>query len=94
MFINMNDVFEVYEATFEIYVEDKLINKQVAQAPKEMLMATFIQTAKQIRSDKRPMKIKMIVLDVIWDRFENKQKVLNNEVSASNDAMISWEEGR
>lgn len=30
MFINMNDVFEVYEATFEIYVEDKLINKQVA----------------------------------------------------------------
>ena len=94
MFINMNDAFEIYEVVFEIYIEDKLVNRQTSQAPKEMLIAQFIQTAKQIRNDKRPIKIKMIVPDVIWDRFENKQKILNNEVSASNDAMISWEEGR
>lgn len=94
MFINMNDAFKIYEVVFEIYIEDKLVNRQTSQAPKEMLIAQFIQTAKQIRNDKRPIKIKMIVPDVIWDRFENKQKILNNEVSASNDAMISWEEGR
>lgn len=86
------DEFEIYKVAFEIYIEDKLVQKQVLQAPKEILMAQFLQTAQQIRNDSRPMKIKMIVPDVIWDNFENKKKVLNNEVSASNDAMVSWEE--
>lgn len=84
--------FETYEVTFEIYIGDKLVNQQAMQAPKEMLMINFIQTAEQIGNDQRPMKIKMIVQDIIWDNFENKQKVLNNEVSFSNNAMISFEE--
>ena len=76
----------------EVYIEDKLTNRQQMQAPKEILMANFMQTAKQIRSDNRPIKIKMIRQEIIWDNFENKQRVLNNEVSASNDAMVAWEE--
>jgi hypothetical protein len=40
------------------------------------------------------MKIKMIVPNIIWDNFESKQKVLNNEVSFSNNAMISFEENK
>jgi hypothetical protein len=88
------DTFEIYKVTFEVYVEDKLVQKQMLQAPKEILIANFLQTAQQIRHDKRPMKIKMIVPDIIWDNFENKQKVLNNEISASNDAMVSWEENK
>ena len=87
-------MFEIYEVTFEIYIEDKLVQKQMMQAPKQILMANFMQTAQQIKNDKRPMKIKMIVPDVIWDNFENKEKVLNNEVSASNNAMIAWEENK
>lgn len=86
------DTFDIYKVAFEIYIKDKLVQKQMLQAPKEILMAQFLQTAQQIRNDSRPMKIKMIVPDIIWDNFENKQKVLNNEVSASNDAMVSWEE--
>ena len=86
------NMFETYEATFEIYIEDKLVNKQTMQAPKEILIANFLQTARQIRNDQRPMKIKIIVPDIIWDNFENKQKILNNEVAASNDAMVAWEE--
>lgn len=88
------NMFETYEVTFEIYVEDKLTNKQTMQAPKEILMANFLQTAKQIQNDQRPIKIKMIVSDIIWDKFENKQKVLNNEVSASNNPMVAWEENK
>ena len=38
------------------------------------------------------MQIKMIVPQIIWDNFENKQKVLNNEIEFSNNAMIAWEE--
>ena len=83
---------EFYEVTFEIYIADKLAGQQIMQAPQEILILNFIQTAKQIQNDQRPMKIRMLRPDVIWDNFENRQKVLNNEVSASNNAMIAWEE--
>lgn len=83
---------EFYEVTFEIYIADKLVGQQIMQAPQEILILNFIQTAKQIQNDQRPMKIRMLRPDVIWDNFENRQKVLNNEVSASNNAMIAWEE--
>lgn len=86
--------FEMHEVVLEVYIEDKLVKKQTMQAPKEILMANFLQTAQQIRNDKRPMKIKMIRPEVIWDEFENEEKVLNNEIIASNDTMIAWEENR
>lgn len=86
--------FETYKAEFEIYLEDKLIQKQSAEAPKEILMATFIQTVQQIAQDKRAMQFKMIVPNTIWDKFENKQKVLNNEVLFKNNAMIAFEENK
>ena len=87
-------IFETYEVTFEIYIEDKLTNKQTMQAPKEMLMANFLQTMQQMQNDKRPLKIRMSRPEVIWDNFENKQKVLMNEVIFSNNAMIAWEENK
>lgn len=61
------------------------------QAPKEMIMINFIQTAKQIQNDQRPIKVKVIRQEVIWDNFEQKQKVLNNEIELSNNAMTAWE---
>ena len=84
----------MHEVIFEVYIEDKLTNRQQMQAPKEMLIANFLQTAKQIQNDKRPIKIKMIRPEVIWDNFEQKQKVLNNEIELSNNAMTSWEENK
>lgn len=87
-------MFDIYKVLFEVYIEDKLVNKQTMQAPKEMLMISFIQTVNQIGEDQRPMKIKMIRPEVIWDNFENKEKVLNNEIEFSNNAMISWEENK
>ena len=84
----------MHEVIFEIYIEDRLANRQQMQAPKEILIANFIQTAKQIKVDKRPIKIKMIKQEVIWDDFEQQQKVLNNEIELSNDAMVAWEENR
>lgn len=86
------NLFETYEVTFEVYLEDKLVNKQVLQAPKEILMMNFVQTMEQIGYDKRPMKIRMTRPEIIWDNFENKQKTITNEVAFSNNAMIAWEE--
>ena len=87
-------MFDIYEVTFEIYNQDKLTNKQIIQAPKEMLIINFLQTVKQISNDQRPLRVKMIRPEIIWDRFENKQKTLNKEIEFSNNAMIAWEEDK
>lgn len=92
IFINMGDMFETYDVTFEVYIENKLSNRQTIQAPKEMIIANFLQTAKQVQKDTRPIRFKMIVPNIIWDEFEQKQKILNNSVEYSNDAMVIWEE--
>ena len=91
MFINMN-MFETFEVELEIYIADKLVQKQTMQAPKEIIIANFMQLAQQIRNDSRPMKIRITRPETIWDNFENKERVLNQEVIASNDAMIAYEE--
>lgn len=87
----MGDIFETHEVVFEVYIEDKLTNRQQMQAPKEMIIANFLQTAKQIQPDKRPIKIKMIRPEEIWDNFEQRRRVLNNEIALSNNAMVVWE---
>lgn len=86
------DVFEMFKATFEVYLEDKLINRQVLQAPKEMLMVQFMQLYEQIAKEKRPMKVSMIVPQIIWDDFENKQKVIDAKVEFLNNALIAYQE--
>lgn len=87
-------MFEPYDVIFEVYIEDKLSNRQQVQAPKEMLIANFLQTAKQMKNDQRPIKFKMIRREIIWDEFEKKQKVLSNEIELSNNAMIAWQESK
>ena len=87
----MGDIFETHEVTIEVYIEDKLTNRQQMQAPKEILIANFLQTAKQIQADQRPIKIKMIRPEEIWDKFEQRRRVLNNEIALSNNAMVAWE---
>ena len=85
------NMFETYKVTFEIYIEDKLVKQQTMQAPKEILMANFMQTVKQIIEDTRPIKIKMSRPEIIWDNFENKQKIITNNIIFSNNAMLDWE---
>lgn len=64
------------------------------QAPKQMLIANFVETAKRIKTDTRPIRFKMIKPETIWDSIEQKQKVLYNEIEISNDAMVTWEESK
>lgn len=87
-------MLEMHNIIFEVYIEDKLTNRQQMQAPKEILMANFVQTAKQIKNDQRPIKISMIRQEVIWDEFEKKQKTLDYKIELSNDAMITWEDNK
>lgn len=92
--VNFGSMFETYDVVFEVYIEDKLTNRQQMQAPKEMLIANFLQTAKQIQADRRPIKIKMIRPEEIWDKFEQRRRTLNYEIALSNNAMVAWEESK
>ena len=47
-----------------------------------------------MQNDKRPIKIKMIRPCVIWDEFDKEERVLNNEIELSNNAMVAWEESK
>lgn len=85
---------DAHEVDFEIYVGNQLAKKQRMQAPKEILMINFMQTAQQLGNDKRPMKAKMTRPEIIWDSFENKEKTLTNEVSFSNNAMVAFEKDK
>lgn len=92
--INIEDMLEMHDVIFEVYIEDKLTNKQQMKAPKEMLITNFLQTAKQIQADRRPIKLKMIRPDTIWDNIEQRQKTLYNEIELSNNAMVAWKESK
>ena len=79
-------MLEMHEVIIEVYIEDKLVNRQQMKAPKQILIANFVETAKQMKNDKRPIKLKMIRPELIWDEFEQKQKILNNEIALMNNA--------
>lgn len=83
---NFNFDFETYDVIFEVYIGDLLTNKQRMQAPKEMLIANFLQTVNQVKDDRRPIKVKMIRQEVVYDKIEKKQKVINNEIEFLNNA--------
>ena len=87
-------MLEMHDVIFEVYIEDKLTNKQQMKAPKEMLITNFLQTAKQIQADRRPIKLKMIRPELIWDSIEQRQKTLYNEIELSNNAMVAWKESK
>lgn len=82
----MEDMFETHEVIIEVYIDDKLTNRQQMQAPKQILIANFVETAKKIKMDNRPIKLKMIRPEVIWDNFEQIRKTINNEIEIINDA--------
>lgn len=94
MFINFGDMLESFEVNFEVYIGEQVVNRQRMQAPKEILMMNFMQTVNQIAQDQRPMKIKMMRQEVIWDNFDNVEKSLNNEIEFSNNAMVAFEKDK
>ena len=97
MNINFNGFgfdMEMFDVTIEIFLEDKIIQRKRMQAPKEMLMINFVQTAQKIKPDKRPMKIRMSRQEAIWDSFEKKEKIIDLDVECMNEAMEIWLEGR
>lgn len=78
---------ETYQVIIETYLGIQCIQRQSLNAPEQVLKMQFMGLMQQIAQENRPMRVKMIVLDVIWDEIEKKQKVLNNYVEFRNKLM-------
>ena len=50
------------------------------QAPEEMLKLMFLNYVQQLAERREPMHLRMSGEDVIWDNFENKQKIIPKRI--------------
>lgn len=75
--------------TYEIYIGDQLVNRETIQAPFMIHKSQYLNLIQQVANDNRPMKFKIIKQEIIYDEFEQKQKILNNYIEFSNNAMLS-----
>jgi len=85
MMLDMN----IYNVTFEIYIGDKLVQRESCRAPVVILKQQFMSLVEQIANDERPMRIRMVKKETIWDQFEQKQKILNNYVEFNNKGDVN-----
>ena len=78
---------ETYQVIIETYLGNQCIQRQQLNAPEQVLKMQFMGLIQQIAQENRPMKCKMIVLDIIWDNYEKKQKAIENYVEFRNKLM-------
>ena len=78
---------ETYQVIIETYIGNQCIQRQSLNAPEQMLKMQFMGLMQQIAQENRPMRVKMIVPEVIWDEINKEQKVLNNYVEFRNKLM-------
>lgn len=83
MFFNFG-FSEPLTVILEQYVGNALVHSQQLSAPPEILQAQFEGLIKQLAQQSRPMKIKIIRYDEIWDEFEQKRKKIENSIEVKN----------
>lgn len=75
---------EMEPVIFEVYIGNQLVEQRQMSGPPQMLQAQFMQMVQQAASQKQPMKIRMVKQDIIFDKFENCPKTLNNYIEFKN----------
>lgn len=83
MFINFG-FSEPMDVVFEQYIGNALVNSQQLSAPPEVLQAQFIQLVQQVARQSKPMKIRMVRWEEVWDKFEGKWKKLELDMEFKN----------
>lgn len=92
MFINIGDMTNMFDVTIAIYLGDTLIQSQGRSAPEIFLRAELENLIKQVAHDSRPLRVKISRDEVIWDQFEQRQKVIPCSIEFKNNHYLKWEE--
>lgn len=83
MFINFG-FSEPMEVLLEQYISNACVSRQKLSAPPEILQAQFMQLVQQVASQSRPMKIKIVRWEDVWDNFDGKWKKIECYVEFKN----------
>lgn len=67
---------QTFDVMFTVYLGEQPIRQWQMVAPQEFIIMKFLQTVQQIASQSQPMKVIVSRDEVIWDQFEQKQKVI------------------
>lgn len=67
---------QTFDVMFTVYLDEQPIRRWQMMAPQEFIIIKFLQTVQQIASQNQPMKVVVSRDEVIWDPFEQKQKVI------------------
>lgn len=67
---------QTFDVMFTVYLGEQPIRQWQMVAPQEFIIMKFLQTVQQIASQNQPMKVVVSRDEVIWDQFEQKQKVI------------------
>ena len=67
---------QTFDVIFTVYLGEQPIRQWQMVAPQEFIIMKFLQTVQQIASQSQPMKVVVSRDEVIWDQFEQKQKVI------------------
>lgn len=67
---------QTFDVIFTVYLGEQPIRLWQMVAPQEFIIMKFLQTVQQIASQSQPMKVVVSRDEVIWDQFEQKQKII------------------
>ena len=83
---NFNSMFgDVYDAKIEVYIGDKLVQSDSLQAPQIILEQNYLNLLQSIIADKsRPMSVKLLVAQDIYDDNDNYLRTMWNSVESFN----------
>lgn len=67
---------QTFDVMFTVSLGEQPIRRWQMVAPQEFIIMKFLQTVQQIASQNQPMKVVVSRDEVIWDQFEQKQKII------------------
>ena len=78
--ININQDMNIEQVIYEVWLGDELNHREQVQAPEDMLKMMFLNYVQQCAAHREPMHLRMSGQEVIWDEFEQRQKVLPKRI--------------
>ena len=84
MFIDFGGDLGLEEVTFELKLGNQTIERKKVQAPQPMLIAMFMGYLQQMKGHPSPLYLCMSGEEVVWDSFEQKQKIIPKSIECWN----------
>ena len=79
----------IQEVTLEVYIGSALVERQLLSMPQFALEQQFKQLMAQIMDDERPMKIRYVKDEPIYDEMNNYVRTLQKYVEYENKILSS-----